>query len=208
MILAKKTDSIIAKSDWYQANKSVKSEFKAYALGLLNEYVKKQNKFLDYVQVWNAQAVPESFVKVIEKAIEIVRAHMLQSYPDLADWREKFKLKYVWEEVAGLDLDLSEEEIEDITVSEETQKTEDKTARKQAKQDDAMRATIFCTEVPRNHWNILLNFFERNPGMTQYVELNVLRSMANGRIPVPSDKQAKILQKLYCLAEQHDVKFS
>ena len=208
VILAKKTDSIIAKSDWYQANKSVKSEFKAYALGLLNEYVKKRNKFLDYVQVWNAQAVPESFVKVIEKAIEIVRAHMLQNYPDLADWREKFKLKYIWEEISGLDLDLSEEEIEDITVSEETQKTEDKTARKQAKQDDAMRATIFCTEVPLNHWNILLNFFERNPGMAQYVELNVLRSMANGRIPVPSDKQAKILQKLYCLAEQHDVKFS
>ena len=67
--MAKKTDSIIAKSDWYQANKSVKSEFKAYALGLLNSYVTNKNKFIDFGQIWNLQDVPETFVKIIEKSI-------------------------------------------------------------------------------------------------------------------------------------------
>lgn len=208
VILAKKTDAIIAKSDWYQANKSVKSEFKAYALGLLNEYVKKHNKFLDFGQIWNIQEVPEAFVKIVEKSIEKVREHMLQKYPDLADWREKFKLKYVWEEVSKLDLDLSEEEIAEITVSEEVQKTVNKEAKKIARLDNIRDALSFCVELPKNQWNILENFFAKHMDMLTYDEYHTLQLMASGRIRVPTDRQAKMLQKLYCLAEKHDVKFS
>ena len=208
VLLAKKTDSIIAKSDWYQANKSVKSEFKAYALGLLNSYVTNKNKFIDFGQIWNLQDVPETFVKIIEKSILKVREYMLREYPDLADWREKFKLKYVWTEVSKLDLELSDDELEDITVSEQVQKTVARAAKKEAKQNTAMNAVVFCVEKPKQHWGILLDFFANHPGMLQYTDYGVLQSMVYGKISVPSDKQAQILQKIYCLAQQHDVKFS
>ena len=85
--------------------------------------------------------------------------------------------------------------------------TSARAAKKEAKQNTAMNAIVFCVEKPKQHWGILLDFFASHPGMLQYTDYGVLQSMVYGKISVPSDKQAQILQKIYCLAQQHDVKF-
>ena len=75
-----------------------------------------------------------------------------------------------------------------------------------------MEATVFVVNVPPEHWRVLLTFYTKHRELLSeeksITEYGVLTSMANGRIAVPSDKQARILQKLYCLAQEHDVKFS
>ena len=212
VILAKKTDEMIADTDWYKANRSVKSEYKAYALGLLNKYVLSKGRFLDFEFVWGRQGIHKPFEKAIDISIKAVRRFMLEHYSNPADWREKFKMKGLWEEVSKINLDLSEDVLEEISVSEETQKTDKKAARKEAKMINGMEATVFVVNVPAEHWRVLLTFYTKHrellseeKGITEY---GVLTSMANGRISVPSDKQARILQKLYCLAQEHDVKFS
>ena len=102
--------------------------------------------------------------------------------------------------------------LDEISVSEETQKTDKKAARKEAKMVNGMEATVFVVNVPPEHWRVLLTFYTKHRELLSeeksITEYGVLTSMANGRIAVPSDKQARILQKLYCLAQEHDVKFS
>lgn len=213
VILAKKTDEMIADTDWYKENRSVKSEYKAYALGLLNKYVLSKGRFLDFEFVWTRQGIHKPFEKAIDISIKAVRRFMLDHYPNPADWREKFKMKGLWEnDISKIDLDLPADVLDEISVSEETQKTDKKAARKEAKMVNGMEATVFVVNIPHEHWRLLLTFYTKHrellsdeKGITEY---GVLTSMANGRIAVPSDKQARILQKLYCLAQEHDVKFS
>ena len=206
VILAKKTDSIVVATDWYQANRSVKSEFKAFALALLNSYVLNKQRFLDFESVWNLQSMPEPFEKAVKIAIDAVKAFMIAKNPDPADWREKFKIKGLWEETSKLDLNLPEDLLEDISVDAEKEKTEKRYAVKEAKMDTGIDAQIFVVNQPKTVWTTLLEFYTKNRILTGTTEYGVLSSMAMGKIRLPSDRQSVVLKELYCLAQQHDVK--
>lgn len=206
VIMAKRTDAIIAATEWYQANRSVKSEYKAYSLALLNAYIKSKSRFINFRKIWDLQKVPTRFEEAINVAINLVRSFMMDKYPDPADWREKFKLKGTWEDVSKLDLALSEDLIEDISVDTDTQKYVKRESIKDAKMQKEVDDIIFVVKVEKAAWITLLDFFNRNRSNITQKEYEILTSMVSGRIPVPSDKQARILKKLYCLAQQHDVK--
>ena len=77
-----------------------------------------------------------------------------------------------------------------------------------SKQNTAMNAVMFWAEKPKSHWSILLSFFRAHPGLIPHSEFALLESLVMGKITYPQDWQAQILQKIYCLAQQHDVKFS
>lgn len=57
IILTVKTDNILKEADWVKSRKSVRAYIKAYALAILNKYIKEHEAYLNYADVWDRQDI-------------------------------------------------------------------------------------------------------------------------------------------------------
>ena len=90
-----------------------------------------KGRFLDFEFVWERQGIHKPFEKAIDISIKAVRRFMLDHYPNPADWREKFKMKGLWEnDISKIDLDLSADVLDEISVKKPRKQTRKRPVKK------------------------------------------------------------------------------
>lgn len=196
IILTKKTDKMIADAEWAKSRKSVRSYIKAYALAILNKYLKEHNAYLNYSDIWDRQDISESMAKVLEICINVIRVY-IESQENEADLREKFGREYTWKEIQQSDLDIPEDLFKNITTTKETIKFEKKEAKKQQAVDNGIERQSFVVTLPFTVWKKLVSFYGTNKMFCSLKEFEILEKMSKGYLLPPSEKQAQILYTLY-----------
>ncbi len=205
IILTNKTDDIIKKAEWAKSRKSVRAYIKAYALAILNMYVKEQKTYLNYVDIWDRQDISDSMEKVLNICINTIREY-IESQENEADLRERFSREYSWKEIQELHFVIPDDLFEDITTSKEIVKYEKKEAKKQQAIDNTIERQSFVVTVPFSAWGKLVTFYNENRTFCGFKEFEILSKMAKGYLLPPSEKQAQILYDLYEKAKNMGVK--
>lgn len=205
IILTKKTDKLIAEAEWAKSRKSVRAYIKAYALALLNKYVKEHEAYLNYADIWDRQDISEAMEQVLDICINAIRTY-IEAQENEADLREKFSREYTWKEIQQLNLDIPENLFKNITTNKETVKFEKKEAKKQQAVDNGIERQSFVVTLPFPVWEKMLLFYGANKTLCSLKEFEILRKMAKGYLLPPSEKQAQILYALYEKAKSMGVK--
>lgn len=205
IILTKKTDKLIAEAEWAKSRKSVRAYIKAYALALLNKYVKEHEAYLNYADIWDRQDISEAMEQVLDICINAIRTY-IEAQENEADLREKFSREYTWKEIQQLNLDIPENLFKNITTNKETVKFEKKEAKKQQAVDNGIERQSFVVTLPFPVWEKMLLFYEANKTLCSLKEFEILGKMAKGYLLPPSEKQAQILYALYEKAKSMGVK--
>ncbi|GHT00982.1 hypothetical protein FACS1894139_13960 [Planctomycetales bacterium] len=207
IILTNHADAVVAGTDWYQENRSVKSEFKAFALALLEHRARAANRYLHYATVWDNQNVSAEFDEAIKICVKEVHEYMLAHYPQQADWRETFKRPKLWTyEIRNIAFGMPSGLLRSISIDEARKNGEERSAKKSVKTIGEIDDQTFAFDIPLATWQKVFDFYAKNLSSLDItpVEAGVLKSMRNGTIPVPTPKQAKILRKLYNVAQNAD----
>ena len=205
IILTKKTDKLIAEAEWAKSRKSVRAYIKAYALALLNKYVKEHEAYLNYADIWDRQDISEAMEQVLDICINAIRTY-IEAQENEADLREKFSREYTWKEIQQLNLDIPENLFKNITTNKETVKFEKKEAKKQQAVDNGIERQSFVVTLPFPVWEKMLLFYGANKTLCSLKEFEILGKMAKGYLLPPSEKQAQILYALYEKAKSMGVK--
>lgn len=205
IILTKKTDKLIAEAEWAKSRKSVRAYIKAYALALLNKYVKEHEAYLNYADIWDRQDISEAMEQVLDICIKAIRTY-IEAQENEADLREKFSREYTWKEIQQLNLDIPENLFKNITTNKETVKFEKKEAKKQQAVDNGIERQSFVVTLPFPIWEKMLLFYGANKTLCSLKEFEILGKMAKGYLLPPSEKQAQILYALYEKAKSMGVK--
>ena len=205
IILTKKTDKLIAEAEWAKSRKSVRAYIKAYALAVLNKYVKEHEAYLNYTDIWDRQDVSEAMEQVLDICINAIRMY-IESQENEADLREKFSREYTWKEIQQLNLNIAEDLFKNITTNKETIKFEKKEAKKQQAVDNGIERQSFVVTLPFSVWEKLLSFYGSNKTLCSLKEFEILGKMSKGYLLPPSEKQAQILYILYEKAKTIGVK--
>lgn len=205
IILTKKTDKLIAEAEWAKSRKSVRAYIKAYALALLNKYVKEHEAYLNYADIWDRQDISEAMEQVLDICINAIRTY-IEAQENEADLREKFSREYTWKEIQQLNLDIPENLFKNITTNKETVKFEKKEAKKQQAVDNGIERQSFVVTLPFPIWEKMLLFYGANKTLCSLKEFEILGKMSKGYLLPPSEKQAQILYALYEKAKSMGVK--
>lgn len=205
IILTKKTDKLIADAEWAKSRKSVRAYIKAYALALLNKYVKEHEAYLNYADIWDRQDISEAMEQVLDICINAIRTY-IEAQENEADLREKFSREYTWKEIQQLNLDIPENLFKNITTNKETVKFEKKEAKKQQAVDNGIERQSFVVTLPFPVWEKMLLFYGANKTLCSLKEFEILGKMSKGYLLPPSEKQAQILYALYEKAKSMGVK--
>ena len=205
IILTNKTDNLIKNAEWAKSRKSVRAYIKAYALAILYKYVKEQNSYLNYADIWNRQDISEDLEKVLNICINTIREY-IESQENEADLREKFSREYTWKEIQQLIFNIPDYLFDAITTARETVKYEKKEAKKQQAIDNTIERQSFVVTLPFGVWGKLVTFYNENRAFCGFKEFEILSKMAKGYLLPPSEKQAQILYELYEKAKNMGVK--
>ena len=205
IILTNKTDEIIKKAEWAKSRKSVRAYIKAYALAILNKYIKEHETYLNYADIWDRQDISDSMEKVLNICINTIKLY-IESQENEADLREKFSREYTWKEIQELNLNIPDYLLKGITTSKETVKYEEKIAKKKQELDNTIERQSFVVQISSSVWRKLATFYNTNRTFCGFKEFEILTKMSKGYLLPPSEKQAQILYDLYEKAKNMGVK--
>ncbi len=206
IILTVKTDNILKEADWVKDRKSVRAYIKAYALAILNKYIKEHEVYLNYADIWDRQDISDDMEKVLNICINIIRSY-IESQENEADLREKFSREYTWKEIQQIKFEIPEKLFENIIIEKETVKFEKKEAKKQQAIDNNIERQAFVVKLPFSVWGKLFAFYNANKSLCGGLkEFEILGKMSKGYLLPPSEKQAQILYTLYEKAKSMGVK--
>ena len=205
IILTIKTDEILKEAEWVKSRKSVRAYIKAYALAVLNKYVKEHETYLNYADIWDRQDISDDMKKVVNICINVIKSY-IEAQENEADLREKFSREYTWKEIQQLSFEIPEILFNNITTTKEAVKFEKKEAKKQQAVDNKIERQSFVVMQPLAIWGKLVAFYGSNKIMLSMKEFDILNKMSKGYLLPPSEKQAQILYTLYEKAQKMGVK--
>lgn len=205
IILTKKTDKMIAEAEWAKSRRSVRAYIKAYALAILNSYIKERKAYLNYADIWDRQDISEDMEKVLNICINVIKSY-IESQENEADLREKFSREYTWKEIQKLKFDIPDNLIKNIVTEKGTVKFEKKEAKKTQAVYNNIGRQSFVVTLPLQTWERLFTFYDSNKTFCSEKEHDILNKMSKKYLLPPSEKQSQILYELYQKAKNLGVK--
>ena len=195
IILTKKTDKLIAESEWGKSKRSIRAYIKAYALAILNKYVRDHDAYINYDDIWNRQDTSDDMQKVLNICIDVIKLY-IEAQPNQADIREKLSREYTWKEIQGLSFDIPQVLFDNVTTAKDTVKVIKKAAKQQQAMNNGIMRQSTVVLLPPSTWKSLVTFYAINKlcGPTEFA---ILQKMSNGFLRPPSEKQSQVLYNLY-----------
>ena len=121
-----------------------------------------------------------------------------EGHANVGQWCKKIDC---WERVKKLNffIDLDES----LLIEKEIEKYKKREAKKEKKILQGIEIQVFVVKTPLEKWINLNEYFQReNYSGLSSIEKGVLNSMAQYQIPLPTERQSKVLYKLFLKAEK------
>lgn len=195
VILFRATEKIVSKASWYE--NAFRAQTVAYSIALLSHSIQKRKLFLEFSQIWDEQRLPfelEEVIKVITKKVYEKITNPPPGSANIAQWCKK---EQCWNDVRGIDIDLTP--LKKMVITTEEAKYEHKSGKKQKELDNGIEIQAFVIQTNIEHWIQLYGYYtSHNIFRTLTItQRDILKKYTDGRIPLPSEKQSKVLYNLY-----------
>lgn len=106
-ILFRWTDQMVARSDWYKADRGYKSQIVTYTVAWLIHHLQGRRRYLDLEKIWNRQELPGEVRDALETAAPVVATRIKQPPANLRNIAEFCKNRICWQAVSELEIHLS-----------------------------------------------------------------------------------------------------
>lgn len=192
-IIFRATERIVSAQPWY--NNGYRANIVAYTLAVLSELTKRQEKSLDFLGVWNAQAISavlESTIAVVASRVNDDLLRPMQGISNISEWakREACWTRMVehMDEFAAL----LPEEFDNECLSRDEGLTEKRSARNTQKLDNGIEAQTKVFAIPAARWSVIHDTLVAKRLVTPK-EIGVLKIAMQMPIKIPTDRQCNVL---------------
>ncbi|TDA62490.1 AIPR family protein [Sulfuricurvum sp. IAE1] len=198
-IIFKTTETLISEAYWYDGG--YRAQTVAYTIGYLDYAIKQQNKFFDFLTVWNKQSVSNATVealKLISKAVYDELTNPPSGIANISQWAKK---EGCWHSMKKLSVDLPNSFFIELIDTEEA-KEDVKEAKKVQRIDNGIEAQKLVFKIAeQGKWCEIKKFGIDNEMLTeQEVELMEIACSIPNKIP--SEKQSlKIIHTFHNLED-------
>ena len=197
-ILFKQTERIVSAQQWYQEVKAYRANIVTYSIAVIMHQIEKKypDKTIDFLRIWNAQALSSEIEAQIIKTTREVFDFITRDDRTTLNVTEWCKKEDCWKRAREYHFTLLDEFTESLVDTSEEQE-EKEVAKKEQKVSNQIDAEIELITLGADYWRKVLAF-GRNDRLLSEMEDGLLSVAANfdttGRIP--SDKQAKLIMQI------------
>ncbi len=198
-IVFKTTERIVSNQQWYQEIKAYRANIVTYSIAVIMNQIanKHKGKTIDFLRIWNTQAIPSELESQLIKTAKEVFDFITRDDRTTLNVTEWAKKEECWKRAEVFDFTLLST-FTDTLISEGDEQVEKEIAQKDQKVSNQISAEIELINLGADYWKKVLDF-GRNDRLLSEMEdglLNVAASFeVTGRIP--SDKQAKLIMQIH-----------
>ncbi len=189
-IIFKTTEATISNSSWFV--RDYRAQAVAYSISYLANIVKKQDKYFNFLDVWNHQRVSETTQKALEIITEKVYMELTNPPAGITNVGQWAKKEGCWDTIQKLDIEIPQEFYEELLEKQEMD-TEKKQAKKIQRIDNGVEAQKLVFEIAeKKKWCEIKQFGIENEIFSP-LEIDLIDlacAIPNKR---PSEKQALII---------------
>lgn len=197
-ILFKSTEKIVSAQQWYQEIKAYRANIVTYSIAVIMHLIQKRypSKTLDFLQIWNSQALgtelEAQLVKTTREVFEFITREDRTTL-NVTEWAKK---EECWKRAQDYNFSLLEVFVNSL-IDKEDEQEQKEVAQKEQKVSNQVNAEIELITLGADYWRKVLDF-GKNDRFLSEMEEGLLGVAANfdvtGRIP--SDKQAKLIMQI------------
>ena len=189
-IIFKTTEATISNSSWFV--RDYRAQAVAYAISYLANIIKKQDKYFNFLDVWNHQKVSEATQKALDVITEKVYMELTNPPAGITNVGQWAKKEGCWDTIQKLDIEIPQEFYEELLEKQEMD-TEKKQAKKIQRIDNGVEAQKLVFEIAeKKKWCEIKQFGIENE-MFSPLEIDLIDLACAIPNKIPSEKQALII---------------
>ena len=189
-IIFKTTEATISNSSWFV--RDYRAQAVAYAISYLANIIKKQDKYFNFLDVWNHQKVSEATQKALDVITEKVYMELTNPPAGITNVGQWAKKEGCWDTIQKLDIEIPQEFYEELLEKQEMD-TEKKQAKKIQRIDNGVEAQKLVFEIAeKKKWCEIKQFRIENE-MFSPLEIDLIDLACAIPNKIPSEKQALII---------------
>lgn len=207
IIMFRTIERLITKSTWYDGG--FRAQTVTYSMSYLSFIIKEMGVNLNFNNIWENQALPATLFKILDTIAEKVYFKITSppaGFANISQWTKNVKC---WESVKELKIEFKNLD-NSLFVDNQEIKYIQKEEKKKKVVDTGIEIQIIVTNTPLEAWQNLNTYYTADKSALKLSSMHgdILFKMANGKIPVPSEKQSAILYNLKKVAEDEGLKLS
>jgi len=189
-IIFKTTEATISNSSWFV--RDYRAQAVAYSISYLANIIKKQDKYFNFLDVWNHQKVSEATQKALDVITEKVYMELTNPPAGITNVGQWAKKEGCWDTIQKLDIEIPQEFYEELLEKQEMD-TEKKQAKKIQRIDNGVEAQKLVFEIAeKKKWCEIKQFGIENE-MFSPLEMDLIDLACSIPNKIPSEKQALII---------------
>lgn len=186
-------ERIVSGQPWY--NGGYRANIVAYSLAVLGEIAKRRKARIDFLAIWNAQAIDDVLERSIIAAASVVNDDITKPPAGVSNISEWCKREACWTRIQARISDVEKllpPEFIDRLISLDDQATETRSARKTQKIDNGIEAQRNVLAVPAPEWARIHQALLAKNLLTPK-EIGVLQVAMQIPVRIPTEKQCAVL---------------
>ena len=195
IIMFKEVERMVSKASWYEGG--FRANVVTYTISYLSYIIEKQNKYLNFNNIWEIQELPPRLYEILEKIAENIHYNITnppEGNGNAGQWCKKI---ICWDKVKELDLNINIED--NLLLDNEEIKYNKKEDKKDKKLDSSIEIESFVIKLDNEKWKKLFEYYKKDEIKLTIssMQFDILYKYALGYMVLPSPKQSKILYQLY-----------
>jgi hypothetical protein len=195
VILFRSVEKMVSNAAWYDGG--FRAQTAAYTIAYLSFIIQKTDCRLNFDIIWETQSLHSSLIKALELISKAVYHRITsppQGFANISQWT---KQNLCWQNVQKMDIDVSIDER--LLLDKEQQKYNKRKEKKEKKIDNFIEMQMFAVNTDNEIWKRIFEYYKKHESTSRLspMQMDILRKKSLGVLTVPSEKQSKILYKLY-----------
>ena len=186
-IVFKSTNKIVTVQPWYQGG--YRANIVAYAIAKMSHDVIQMKRAIDFEGVWKYQAISSSMETSLAYVAEKVHEILIKPLSGMSNVTEWAKKQACWDRVRSLVIKWPESFLEEL-VTQETQKSTERNARKEQKILNGIEAQTLVVEAGPQYWQKVLVWGKQNNHLSSK-DIGILNVAAGTTRQIPSEAQSR-----------------
>jgi len=193
VILFKEVQKLVSGAEWYSGG--YRAQTVPYLIALFSYMLRQHKMTISWVKIWTEQQIESELLAYLGKIGEAVHLKLLNPPPGNTNIGTYCKMPICWDSVKSLEAKFKTIPQFDSIISIDEDKLERKKGTQLEKLDNGIDAQVRVIDLSRTQTpKKLLEFYNSTyaPGITDLYR-DVIKSWYEGKITLPTEKQAKII---------------
>lgn len=187
------TGKIVQSRDWYEAG-GYRSQHVVLTIGALSNGAKASGKDIDFLKIWNNQAISPAFERALAQASDLAHETLMnpgEKYKNISEWA---KQPACWANIRKQSIEWDEEWLAELISKDESKEARSE-GEKEQKEANYIDAQITVVDAGAEFWTKVFNWCIKENEATEK-ELSILRCASMIPKKLPTDKQSMVLVEM------------